>query len=365
MSAYPTTGVPPRAVSGLPPRAAPAVRGGSDGGEDGDAAVAGSGSRSRSSAVAAGTGGAAGGTKHSRVKWRAPCSFPDCAGPSRADASLICAGCRRVKYCARACQQSDWGRHREDCKGAARLDSCGVQTTDITPEAMLTQAALDGSPERVLALLLRGADFNARLSMENTPLHWACYSGWASATRVLAFWPGVALNARNLLGATPLQLAVESRDFMTVRALCEAPGVAVDEVEEYERTTPLHHAALNGRADVVRELLKAGASVTAVERHGATALHLAADNGDLATLRLLLAAPGVSLVAESSEGLTPLHVAARQGNAPAVRELLAAGAPVNAAPATGSFKGLTALYPARLNRHFDVVAVLLAAGGRD
>ena len=83
--------------------------------------------------------------------------------------------------------------------------------------------------------------------------------------------------------------------------------------------TPLHAACANGRASVASVLISAGASVTLTARHGATPLWLAASNkgengGDSAEalVRMLLEA-GASITALDDSRQSVLHAAARVG----------------------------------------------------
>ena len=65
--------------------------------------------------------------------------------------------------------------------------------------------------------------------------------------------------------------------------------------------TALHWASDKGRLDVVRELLKAGANVNAVDEDDWTALHLASNNGHLDVVRELLRA-GADPTLKNKEG---------------------------------------------------------------
>jgi ankyrin repeat protein len=66
------------------------------------------------------------------------------------------------------------------------------------------------------------------------------------------------------------------------------------------------------------------------ERHGYTALHAAAQQGQARVVEALLAA-GSEVEAVTSEGLTACHLAAQLGHVEVLRRLVLAGADVNRA----------------------------------
>ena len=73
--------------------------------------------------------------------------------------------------------------------------------------------------------------------------------------------------------------------------------------------TPLHYAALHGRAAAVEELIKQGAGHEAKDnRGGYTPLHLAADAGQCEVISRLCEM-GADLEAVSTKGWTPLALA--------------------------------------------------------
>jgi len=73
--------------------------------------------------------------------------------------------------------------------------------------------------------------------------------------------------------------------------------------------TPLHYAALHGRAAAVEELIKQGAAHGAKDnRGGYTPLHLAADAGQCEVISRLFEL-GADLEAVSTKGWTPLALA--------------------------------------------------------
>lgn len=113
-----------------------------------------------------------------------------------------------------------------------------------------------------------------------------------------------------------------------------------------------------GRGDVagIRQLIKDGAQVNAVDALGNTAMLHAARAGDLETVRALLRA-GADV--DGRDGaLTPLGQAALRGHVHMVRLLLRSGARVDAA---GLNEQTPLMNAVKLN-HPDVVALLLKAG---
>ena len=78
----------------------------------------------------------------------------------------------------------------------------------------------------------------------------------------------------------------------------------------------------------MRRLLEAGADPLVASASGWTALHGAAECGDVAVIELLAAA-GAALSAQANSGKTPLDIARQYERAPAEVRLLALGATAN------------------------------------
>jgi len=137
-----------------------------------------------------------------------------------------------------------------------------------------------------------------------------------------------------------------------------APGVDAPEVDG---TTALHRAVWANDAAAVRRLLKAGASVDAVNRYGVSALSLAASNGNADILAQVFAAGADRQRADRAlpDGQTVLMLAARTGNEQSVRLLLERGAQVDARETR---TGTTALMWAVIEDRPDVVRALIKAG---
>lgn len=84
---------------------------------------------------------------------------------------------------------------------------------------------------------------------------------------------------------------------------------------------PLHSAAAGGHPKLVQLLLKAGAAVNATDSAGYTALHASAQNGDLESIRALLAHKAHAGWA-AADGKTPIDVAREHRHAEAAQLLL-------------------------------------------
>jgi len=167
-----------------------------------------------------------------------------------------------------------------------------------------------------------------------------------------------ALAAASLdAGANEVTDAAVRGDADGVRAALEQ-GADVDG-RSVDGATALHWAVRNDDVALARLLLAAGADPDAANRTGTTPLRLAAINGNAETIGLLLAAGVDPNSALTPHGDTALMLAARTGRLEAVETLLAAGADVDAAETWG---GTTALVWAINEGHSDVVARLLAAG---
>ncbi|GCB80649.1 hypothetical protein scyTo_0016299, partial [Scyliorhinus torazame] len=94
--------------------------------------------------------------------------------------------------------------------------------------------------------------------------------------------------------------------------------------------TPLHLAVITKQVEVVEALLQAGADVGLLDCHSNSVLHLAAEQGDVKMLGVLLSkrskAGSAEIDSTTFDGSTALHIAAGRGCSKLCALLMAAGA---------------------------------------
>ncbi|XP_019453910.1 PREDICTED: E3 ubiquitin-protein ligase XBAT32-like [Lupinus angustifolius] len=236
----------------------------------------------------------------------------------------------------------------------------------------LVSAARDGDVQEAKALL----EYNPRLAryytfgVRNSPLHYSAAHGHHEIVYLL-LESGVDINLRNYRGQTALMQACQHGHWEVVQTLIIF-NANIHKADYLNGGTALHVAALNGHTRCIRLLLADCIpsipnfwTVLQTDDHestiefdqsglhevinrtadgGITALHMAALNGHVETVQLLLDL-GASVSEVTVEdgttidligsGSTPLHYAACGGNAQCCQLLIAKGANLNAENANG------------------------------
>ena len=220
----------------------------------------------------------------------------------------------------------------------ARYSTVGVRNSP------LHYSAAHGHHEIVYVLLESGVDINLRNYRGQTALMQACQHGHWEVVQTLILFNANIHKADYLNGGTALHLAALNGHTRCIRLLLAdyIPSIANfwavlqtgdhKSISEFDRSglcevinkssdggiTALHMAALNGHVETVQLLLDLGASVSEVTvedgttidliASGSTPLHYAACGGNAQCCQLLIA-KGASLTAENANGWTPLMVA--------------------------------------------------------
>lgn len=175
-------------------------------------------------------------------------------------------------------------------------------------EDELLIAAQRDDGKRVMVLMLRGADPNARNAKRQTALHVALSQESERALKSLLEHPGLDVNAINQAGETPLMLAalkgrVDWAESLLARgALVNEPG-----------WNALHYAASGPSPDLVSWLLAKGAEIDALSPNGTTALMMAAGYGPLTSVERLLKA-GADPTRRNQQGMSAADFARRAGH---------------------------------------------------
>ena len=199
----------------------------------------------------------------------------------------------------------------------------------------------------VLALQVEGGDA-ARLAD-------AALDGRPSAVQALIA-KGVKVDEPDVTGMTPLMVAAAQGHTAVARLLISA-GANVNAIDR-DAITALMRAAASNRIETVTLLLASNADPNLRTRDGATALTAAAFGGYADVVSRLLDRRADAAVADQ-QGRTPMMAAAMNGHTPVVQALVAKGASVTAADAVGA----TALRYAAARGHADIVDLLSKAGG--
>jgi ankyrin repeat protein len=167
-----------------------------------------------------------------------------------------------------------------------RLIAAGANvnaTTDNGGTALMF-AAIRGDIETQKVLIAAGADVNAIGGFDWTALTVASVKGHVPAVRQLLS-SGADPNLPDIYGWTPLMRAVYEGREQVVQALLEQPSIDLDAVND-QGATALHLAAVQGNERLARSLLLAGASPLIRDREGRTPalLAVAAGHEDIAAL---------------------------------------------------------------------------------
>lgn len=134
-------------------------------------------------------------------------------------------------------------------------------------------------------------------------------------------------------------------------------------LHEYHIKTTNHSgllwAAYHGLTNTLLKFLDLGANIQATNNKGATALHLASQNGHLLIVEMLIQS-GTEIDAQTLLGVTPLHRAVRAGHEHITRVLLENGADIMKSLPTGPLPNI--LHVASYFGFTDIVQLLLDKG---
>lgn len=247
-----------------------------------------------------------------------------------------------------------------------------IDILTLRKQTPLHLAAAAGQMEVCKLLLELGANIDATDDQGQKPIHAAAQNNYSEVVQLF-------------LETHPSLVMATSKDGSTCAHIAAAQGsvTVIEELMKFDRqgvisarnklndSTALQIAAEGGHAEVVKALVRAGASVTEENRAGFTAVHLAAKNGHGHVLEVMRSSNSLRVVSKKL-GVTALHVAAYFGQADTVRELLTyipgtvkSDSP-NGSPLVGELgneSGMTPLHLAAYSGNENVVRLLLNSAG--
>lgn len=193
--------------------------------------------------------------------------------------------------------------------------------------------AAQGGHADVIKLLLElkapGTDSTDAILARN-PMSYASENGSLAAIQALAEAVPESVGVADKDGRTPLSYAAESGHSAVVEYFLASQDFSIDvDNADGNGWTPLLHATAKRHLSTVQALLlhKADPNIAA-KQGGRTPLHLAATDGHMELLGLLLASGAMKDV-KDDWGKTPMFCAAERGNREVVNKLVDAGADVN------------------------------------
>ena len=238
---------------------------------------------------------------------------------------------------------------------------CQVTHRQISGGATaLINAAQLGFLEVVRMLLEAGAEVDQVIDGGATALYMAAQNGYLEVARAL-IGAGANVDRATDSGYTPLVISAQSGHLAVVRELMKADANVHHATKDGD--TSLWRAAANGRLEVVHLLVEAGARLEQAMHNGMTPLFGACQgigHGCHPEAVRVLAGLGASVDTPRVDGLTPLLLAAHQGYLEVVRILVDSGADKSV-----QLRGDTAMSFALQNGHSDVVELLLATSDAD
>ncbi len=172
-------------------------------------------------------------------------------------------------------------------------------------------AAVAARQLEVVTMLLgsAGLDIDRPARDGNTALHIAIADGYEDAANSLLHH-GANINAKNEAGRTALHLAAERGSVSSIQLLLSQLNCEPNLMDSRD-WTPLHAASDAGHVEAAEALLwddRVAKRVDQADTHGRTALHLAARNGHLDTVKWLIKREARAN-ARDAEGNTPLDLA--------------------------------------------------------
>ncbi len=215
------------------------------------------------------------------------------------------------------------------------------QSSEMPKSAIgaLRWSAAEGNTEIAHILIARGGNRACRDEGGRIPLHHAASHGRLEMVNFL----DSSFSRRPQ--DNPFNLGDESEDHLL-------------NCQDIKKKTPLHLAAENGHSAVVRILCSRTANISLADDQGRSAIHLAVMTGRPSTVAALIS-KGATVDIRDYKGLTSLHHAAKRRSEGILNRLLMSGAKLSAK----DDQGKTPLHHAAMNRHSTAIINTMLSSG--
>jgi ankyrin repeat protein len=190
------------------------------------------------------------------------------------------------------------------------------------------------------------------------PLHWAAALGVPEQVAFYVQNKEYPINALTPQSWTAAHLAAREGHTKILKTLMTAPGIDLT-IKNREERTPLHIAAIYNRKWAAKALLERHVKLLGLrDKYDRTAFIIAAEKGHLEILKVLKGFGQDMNEMTIKQGWTALHLAAENGNVDAVKWLVENGTKKWTKVKDGPQKGLNAKQIAELKGKTKVLEVL-------
>ncbi|XP_051924391.1 ankyrin repeat and death domain-containing protein 1A [Hippocampus zosterae] len=204
----------------------------------------------------------------------------------------------------------------------------------------------------------KGLNLNAKNVHNRTALHYAVAGKNKEAVELL-LWRRVEVDQRDKFGVAPIHLAAWFGSLEILKLLVRAG--AEQKIENEEGLNIMHCAAINNHTDIVEYIVNdlQMKELDKDDQSGHCTFAMAAENGCVQMLQMLMEPDyNMATMKPNKKGDTPLHLAARNGHLDVVQLLLYSFDTRDEI----NMDGETALYQAAKNAQEQCVLALLEAG---
>ena len=233
-------------------------------------------------------------------------------------------------------------------------NGCDIFVANKHGQTALHSASSGGHSETIRFVLAQAPDLIHTTDIGGRSAVFSAVSaGHVEIVRLLVAY-GANILKLDLVGSSLLFVACQKGRIALVNQLIESSPELITKRTKYN-WAPVHAAACGGFVDVLGCLVTRGADILAEDNDGYSVLHIAAQQGEINTIRYLIHAYPKLLHRKDNKGLNVVYHAAKSGHTDVFKILLELGSDVSVCNSMGQ----NSFHIACINGHLDIVSVLL------